>query len=122
MVENNDNPNNLFCSFCGKDQSRVRKLIAGPAVYICDDCVQLCSEIIEEQEIKNKKIQYREFTPKQIKAKLDDYVIEQEVANIAYVLTSKRVKPPLSLGLFGDWGSGKSFFMAKLKKQIEIFP
>lgn len=49
----------------------------------------------------------------------DHLSIEQEVANIAYVLTSKRVKPPLSLGLFGDWGSGKSFFMAKLKKQIE---
>ena len=48
-----DEPNdNLFCSFCGKNQKEVKKLIAGPAVYICDECIQLCSEIIEEEKEK----------------------------------------------------------------------
>ncbi|MGH7452606.1 MAG: P-loop NTPase fold protein, partial [bacterium] len=59
------------------------------------------------------------YIPDTINAEAVDHLdIEREVANIAYVLTSKRVSPPLSLGLFGDWGSGKSFFMAKLKKHI----
>ena len=44
---------NLFCSFCGKNQKEVKKLIAGPAVYICDECIQLCSEIIEEETEKD---------------------------------------------------------------------
>ncbi|MCU0615264.1 MAG: ATP-dependent Clp protease ATP-binding subunit ClpX, partial [Desulfobacterales bacterium] len=49
MTKKGDGNDNLFCSFCGKNQTEVKKLIAGPAVYICDECIQLCSEIIEEE-------------------------------------------------------------------------
>jgi len=55
MPKKKDENDNLFCSFCGKNQSEVRKLIAGPAVYICDECIQLCSEIIEEESEKDAK-------------------------------------------------------------------
>ena len=73
---------NLNCSFCGKGQREVRKLIAGPGVYICDECIQLCNDIIEEENEREA----REITgdqippPKQIKNELDDYVIGQELA------------------------------------------
>jgi len=53
MTKKGDANDNLFCSFCGKNQKEVQKLIAGPAVYICDECIQLCSEIIEEEKEKN---------------------------------------------------------------------
>ena len=53
MAKKGDMGDNLFCSFCGKNQKEVKKLIAGPAVYICDECIQLCSEIIEEESEKD---------------------------------------------------------------------
>ena len=71
--EGNDN---LFCSFCGKNQKEVTKLIAGPAVYICDECIQLCSEIIEEETKKDISDVQNLLVPKEIKAMLDEYVIE----------------------------------------------
>ncbi len=70
----------LFCSFCGKNQQEVKKLIAGPAVYICDECIQLCSEIIEEETVKDTDIANRLLTPAEIKKKLDEYVIQQDYA------------------------------------------
>ena len=73
--------NNLFCSFCGKNQKDVKKLIAGPAVYICDECIQLCSEIIEEENEQDSKSFEHTPIPKEIKSMLDDYVIEQESAS-----------------------------------------
>ncbi|MFP4453054.1 MAG: ClpX C4-type zinc finger protein, partial [Desulfobacterales bacterium] len=69
--EGNDN---LFCSFCGKNQQEVKKLIAGPAVYICDECIQLCSEIIEEENIKETETTDRILAPADIKQQLDGYV------------------------------------------------
>ena len=71
---------NLFCSFCGKNQKEVKKLIAGPAVYICDECIQLCSEIIEEENEKDIDEQDNSLSPKEIKNLLDEYVIEQDYA------------------------------------------
>ena len=75
MAKKRDMNDNLFCSFCGKNQKEVQKLIAGPAVYICDECIQLCSEIIEEERGKDDKETERLLVPKEIKEKLDDYVI-----------------------------------------------
>src|SRR3990170_1928187 len=71
---------NLSCSFCGKNQKEVKKLIAGPAVYICDECIQLCSEIIEEESDKDAEKLVQGLVPKDIKQKLDEYVIEQDHA------------------------------------------
>ena len=81
MAKQGDLSDNLFCSFCGKNQKEVKKLIAGPAVYICDECIQLCSEIIEEESEKDTESSPEQLlTPKEIKQMLDDYVIEQDVA------------------------------------------
>ena len=59
MAKKRDINDNLFCSFCGKNQKEVQKLIAGPAVYICDECIQLCSEIIEEE--RGKEVRKENF-------------------------------------------------------------
>ena len=72
----------LKCSFCGKGQKEVRKLIAGPTVYICDECVSLCNEIMAEEFEASFDISISRKlpTPKEIKKFIDDYVIEQELA------------------------------------------
>ena len=80
MAVKEEGNDNLFCSFCGKNQKEVTKLIAGPAVYICDECIQLCSEIIEEEAQKDTDGLENLLVPKEIKTLLDDYVIEQEGA------------------------------------------
>jgi len=80
MTKKGNDSDNLFCSFCGKNQKEVTKLIAGPAVYICDECIQLCSEIIEEESDKATPEKDALLVPKQIKEMLDDYVIEQDYA------------------------------------------
>ena len=79
-MENKDN-NKLSCTFCGKGQEDVRKLIAGPSVYICDECVDLCNDIIEE-EVKAEDEQALDVLPSplEIFQQLDDYVIGQEKA------------------------------------------
>ncbi|MEM9783690.1 MAG: ClpX C4-type zinc finger protein, partial [Pseudomonadota bacterium] len=76
-----DSKNTLYCSFCGKSQHEVRKLIAGPTVFICDECVELCMDIIRE-ETKSNLVKSADGvpTPKEICQVLDDYVIGQEMA------------------------------------------
>ena len=76
-----DSKNTLYCSFCGKSQHEVRKLIAGPTVFICDECVELCMDIIREEN-KTTLVKSRDGvpTPRDINAVLDDYVIGQEHA------------------------------------------
>ena len=68
MTNKKDDNDNLFCSFCGKSQKEVNKLIAGPAVYICDECIQLCSEIIEEESEKETDALENLLVPKEIKS------------------------------------------------------
>jgi ATP-dependent Clp protease ATP-binding subunit ClpX len=72
----------LFCSFCGKNQNEVRRLIAGPSVYICDECVDLCNDIISEetQAVEPEDSSSKLPVPMEIKGILDDYVIGQERA------------------------------------------
>jgi ATP-dependent Clp protease ATP-binding subunit ClpX len=79
-----DNGKLLYCSFCGKSQHEVRKLIAGPSVFICDECVDLCNDIIREevQEAASEKGSDSLPVPHEIKATLDDYVIGQERAKV----------------------------------------
>ena len=80
-VSGTDSKNTLYCSFCGKSQHEVRKLIAGPTVFICDECVELCMDIIREEN-KSSLVKSRDGvpTPMEICAVLDDYVIGQEYA------------------------------------------
>lgn len=69
----------LKCSFCGKDQESVRKLVAGPGVYICDECIELCTEIVEEEIGMEEEVEIEDIPkPKEICEILDQYVIGQE--------------------------------------------
>src|SRR5438128_3377016 len=80
-LSGNDSKSTLYCSFCGKSQHEVRKLIAGPTVFICDECVELCMDIIRE-ESKSSLVKSRDGvpTPKEIRRVLDDYVIGADFA------------------------------------------
>src|ERR1043165_2236955 len=108
------------CSFCGRSEETVEKLIAGPNSYICDKCVQLCSSILEKKKPTN--FEFSLLKPKEIKAKLDEYIIGQENAKRAIsVAVYNHYKRILSIGkeskvdfsksnvlLFGPTGSGKT--------------
>src|SRR3979409_2756190 len=76
-VVGSESKNTLYCSFCGKSQHEVRKLIAGPTVFICDECVELCKDIIQEEKSSLVKSRDGIPAPKEIRKVLDDYVIGQ---------------------------------------------
>ena len=135
MPKKKDENDNLFCSFCGKNQSEVRKLIAGPAVYICDECIQLCSEIIEEETEKDTKDVQRVLPPKEIKEKLDAYVIEQDPAKkilaVAVYNHYKRLDTILTndgdveiqksnILLIGPTGCGKTLMAQTLARFLNV--
>lgn len=124
---------NLFCSFCGKNQRDVRKLIAGPAVYICDECIQLCGEIIHEENEKEARGPGGLMAPREIKLVLDDYVIEQDRAKkilaVAVYNHYKRLESGASGGveiqksnivLIGPTGSGKTLLAQTLARFLNV--
>jgi ATP-dependent Clp protease ATP-binding subunit ClpX len=133
-VAKKEDENNLFCSFCGKNQKEVTKLIAGPAVYICDECIQLCSEIIDEETEKDSRDIENLLVPKEIKSMLDDYVIEQEAAKkilaVAVYNHYKRLDSPIDTGdveiaksniiLIGPTGCGKTLLAQTLARFLNV--
>jgi ATP-dependent Clp protease ATP-binding subunit ClpX len=135
-TKNGDNGKLLYCSFCGKSQHEVRKLIAGPSVYICDECVDLCNDIIREEikEIAPKREGEQLPTPHDIRAKLDDYVIGQEHAKkvlaVAVYNHYKRLRNGdtsngVELGksnilLIGPTGSGKTLLAETLARILDV--
>src|SRR5213079_3504076 len=81
MARPTDSNEQLLCSFCGKSQRQVKKLIAGPGVYICDECIDLCNEIIEEELSETSELRFDELPkPREIYQFLNDYVVGQDAA------------------------------------------
>jgi len=125
----------LKCSFCGKSQKQVKKLIAGPGVYICDECIDLCNEIIEEEFSATEEITFTELPkPVEINSYLDDYVVGQEDAkkklSVAVYNHYKRIRggevqrdvelQKSNILLIGPTGSGKTLLAQTLARQLIV--
>ncbi|WP_158736669.1 ATP-dependent protease ATP-binding subunit ClpX [Alteribacillus sp. YIM 98480] len=135
MFKFNEEKGQLKCSFCGKTQDQVRKLVAGPGVYICDECIELCTEIVEEELGTEEEVEFEEIPkPYEINEILDDYVIGQERAkkslSVAVYNHYKRVnsatKPEdvelakSNICLIGPTGSGKTLLAQTLARILNV--
>jgi ATP-dependent Clp protease ATP-binding subunit ClpX len=135
MGKNDVSNDDLLCSFCGKSQDEVKKLIAGPSVYICDECIQLCNEIIAEEYSQEDEQEARQLLkPSELKETLDQYVIEQEkakkVLSVAVHNHYKRINSKADAGgveieksnilLIGPTGSGKTLLAQTLAKILKV--
>lgn len=126
----------LKCSFCGKSQKQVKRLIAGPGVYICDECIELCNEIMEEESSSTEEIAFTELPkPAEIKTYLDDFVVGQEEAkkklSVAVYNHYKRIRSgegpsrevelqKSNILLIGPTGSGKTLLAQTLARQLNV--
>ncbi|MGM9612915.1 MAG: ATP-dependent Clp protease ATP-binding subunit ClpX [Butyricicoccus sp.] len=139
-MANKDDNRTLKCSFCGKPQNKVRKLIAGPGVYICDECIGICSSILEEELGMNHALDDDDLieapenlpTPRELKAVLDEYVIGQERAKVALSVAVynhyKRIfrggddveLQKSNILMLGPSGSGKTLLAQTLAKTLQV--
>lgn len=136
MFKFNEDEENLKCSFCGKDQDQVKKLVAGSGVYICNECIELCSEIVEEELAQATSEEFTELlTPKEIMDHLNEYVIGQEKAKkslaVAVYNHYKRIQQlgpneddvelqKSNIALIGPTGSGKTLLAQTLAKTLNV--
>jgi ATP-dependent Clp protease ATP-binding subunit ClpX len=135
MIKFNEDDTNLTCSFCGKDQEQVKKLIAGSGVYICNECIELCYEIIEEELKTEHKAVFTELPkPQEILESLNDYVIGQDKAkralSVAVYNHYKRINQENSnddveisksnIALIGPTGSGKTLLAQTLARTLDV--
>lgn len=135
MIKFNEDDTNLTCSFCGKDQEQVKKLIAGSGVYICNECIELCYEIIEEELKTEHKAIFTELPkPQEILESLNDYVIGQDDAkralSVAVYNHYKRINQESSdddveiskrnIALIGPTGSGKTLLAQTLARTLDV--
>ncbi|WP_258871600.1 ATP-dependent protease ATP-binding subunit ClpX, partial [Halobacillus trueperi] len=135
MFKFNDEKGQLKCSFCGKSQEQVRKLVAGPGVYICDECIELCTEIVEEELGNEEEVEFKEVPkPQEIREILSDYVIGQDQAkknlSVAVYNHYKRINAGVknddvelaksNILMLGPTGSGKTLLAQTLARILNV--
>ncbi|MEM9040752.1 MAG: ClpX C4-type zinc finger protein, partial [Actinomycetota bacterium] len=142
MAKFGDTGELLKCSFCGKSQKQVKKLIAGPGVYICDECIDLCNEIIEEELTESTDVDFESLpNPREVRAFLDDYVVGQDdakkILSVAVYNHYRRIQHQNEGGatvgrrddvelqksnilLLGPTGCGKTHLAQTLARQLNV--
>ncbi|NCU16966.1 ATP-dependent protease ATP-binding subunit ClpX [Pallidibacillus pasinlerensis] len=135
MFKFNEENKQLKCSFCGKTQDQVRKLVAGPGVYICDECIELCTEIVEEELGNEEEVEFKDVPkPIEIREILDEYVIGQDAAKktlaVAVYNHYKRINTKSkvddvelqksNISLIGPTGSGKTLLAQTLARILNV--
>lgn len=135
MFKFNDEKGQLKCSFCGKTQDQVRKLVAGPGVYICDECIELCTEIVEEELGTEEETEFQDVPkPREIRDILDEYVIGQDQAkknlSVAVYNHYKRINSnskiddvelaKSNIAMIGPTGSGKTLLAQTLARILNV--
>ncbi|KAB2334116.1 ATP-dependent protease ATP-binding subunit ClpX [Cytobacillus gottheilii] len=135
MFKFNDEKGQLKCSFCGKTQDQVRKLVAGPGVYICDECIELCTEIVEEELGTEEEVEFKDVPkPSEIREILNEYVIGQDQAKkslaVAVYNHYKRINSnskidevelaKSNIAMIGPTGSGKTLLAQTLARILNV--